>query len=437
MKRSRPALAGLLGALLVAGCGSGGGGAVVGDGSLDLVTSTVTERARPTIADAKDVDKVADASLAFALDLYRRVAAQQQGENVVLGPFSTYLVLSMLSAGANGKTAEELAKVLHAPLPEDRLLPAINGLERTILHRSDDEQVLLRSNAQIWSRPGLPIVPAFLDAMVEHFGAPLATVDFADAERARQRINGWVKERTDGKIPELFPAGSLTPETAMVLVSAMYLDAPWEFKMSPSETRSGPFDKADGSTATVDYMAYDQYLPTSVKEGYAAVELPYEGGGLSMVVVIPRDTYKESGDKVTTIPAPSLDAFVKKLDAAALDTLLSDLKETGVHLTLPRFSFSTHDSLLDDLAALGAPTAMSPAGDFSRMSAGLHLAVLEHEAFIEVDERGTKAAAATGGAMEGSHGPTISADRPFLFLIRDRATNAVLFIGRVMDPSAH
>ncbi len=427
--RPRPVLVGLLSALLIAGCG--------GSADLDVVTADVTERETPRLTDRKDIDRVADASTAFALDLFQRVAADQKlkGENLVLGPFSTWLALTMLSVGANGKTAEELAEVLHHPFPEDRLLTAINALEGTIKHRTDDEDTVLRINAQVFGAPGGPFVPAFLDAMAGQFGAPLATVDFTDTERARKRINAWVKRQTEGKIPELLKKDVLTSDIKVVLVNAMYLDAPWEFTIDPTMTSPGAFTKADGSTVQVPFMYYDDHLPSAIGEGYAAVEMPYEGGGLSMVIVVPQPTAKVAGNRMLTTPAPSLDRLVENLDAASLERMLSEIKDNGIHLSLPRFAFPTHRKMLDDLKALGAPTAVDN-GDYNRLlQGGMGLRFVEHEAFVQVDEYGTKAAAATavGGGM--SHGPTITADRPFLFLVRERATNTVLFLGRVMDPS--
>lgn len=428
--RSRPVLVGLLSALLVAGCAGGS--------DLDVVTAGVTERQTPKLTDRKDIDRVADASTAFALELYQRVAADQKlkGKNLVLGPFSTWLALTMLSAGANGKTAEELAKVLHHPFPEDRLLTAINALEGTIKHRTADEDTVLRISARVFGAPDQPFVPAFLDAMAGRFGAPLATVDFGAPERARKRINDWVKKQTEGKIPELLKKNIITSDIRVVLVSAMYLDAPWEFTIDPKMTSSGPFTRADGSTVQVPFMYYDDHLPSAIGEGYAAVEMPYQGGGLSMVIVVPQPTEKFVGNKIRTTPAPSLDRLVEDLDPASLERMLSEIKDNGIHLSLPRFAFSTHRKMLNDLKALGAPNAVR-AGDYTRLlPGGMDLRFVEHEAFVQVDEYGTKAAAATAVGGGASHGPSVTADRPFLFLIREKATNTVLFLGRVMDPSA-
>ncbi|MGQ0844515.1 MAG: serpin family protein [Sporichthyaceae bacterium] len=435
MRRTRPTLIALLGALLVAGCGSGGGT----DSPFDLVTANVGGRVDPKLSDRKDIDVAADASTAFAMDLYRRVAAESKGANLVLGPYSTWLALSMLAVGAKGKTAEELATVLHHPFSGERLLQALNALQGTIVHRTDDDDTVLRMDAQIFGRRGLEFVPAYLDAMAGHFGAPLASIDFADSERARMRINDWVKDRTEGKIPELLKPGLIDPSIVVVLVNAMYLDAPWEFAIDPKQTSPSEFTKADGSTVEVPFMYYDDHLPSFRGDGWSAVDLPYEGGGLSMTVVVPDRAYEfpAGGGEGREVPAKSVDRIAEDLDAAALEKLFSGLKGGGIHLRLPRFTFSTHRAMKADLKAMGAPTAVDR-GDYTGITpGGFDLRFVEHEAFVQVDEYGTKAAAATAVGGGESHGPTIEANRPFLFLIREKATNTVLFVGRVMDPSAN
>lgn len=410
-------------------CGGGGGGAQLGPSvpvaageELDVVLASVDKRAEPTIADARDVGAVGDATAAFALDLYHEVAAVEEG-NVIVGPYSAWLALAMTSVGAAGPTYDELALALHLPFDEDRLLPAVNALDRTLTHRAADDAVRFAVANRLWGQRGTVFLPPFLDAMVEHFGAPVVAADFdTDADGARAEINDWVLERTDSKIPELFPAGTINPNTQLVLVNAVHLDAPWELALDPAQTRPGTFTRADGSTVETDLMHYDQYLPTAVTGDWSAVELPYEGGTMSMVVIVPED----------------FAAFEADLDQAALDEVLAQITDGGVHLTLPRFSVSTHTSLTKPLQALGVSAAFDGAtADFTRMTdgGGLFVDAVEHEAFIEVDEDGTEAGAATGVAMVDSHGPTVDATRPFLFLIRDHATDTILFIGRVLDPT--
>lgn len=410
-------------AVLAACAGGEGGGQSVDNGELPVVLAAVQQRVEPTIADARDVEAVGAATTRFAVELYRQVSKGLAGENVVIGPYSAWLALAMASVGAAGTTAEEMVTALGFPLDEGRLLPAVNALDRGLAHRADDDAVKFTVANRLWGQQGTEFLAPFLDSLVTHFGAPLVAADFAgDAEAARAQINGWVDGRTENKIPELFPAGTLSESVRLALINAMYLDAPWEFAFDPAQTTTGTFTRADGSKVDVPFMQYDQYLPTAYSQEWQAVELPYEGGGLSMVVIVPRD----------------FNQFEAGLDSAKLERILGQIKDGGIHLSLPRFSFSTHSSLVQPLQGMGMRSAFGEGADFSRMIAGggLYIDAVEHEAFIEVDESGTEAAAATGVSMAGSHGPTISVASPFLFLIRDKATDTTLFIGRVLDPLA-
>jgi serpin B len=168
-------------------------------------------------------------------------------------------------------------------------------------------------------------------------------------------------------------------------------------------------------------MHYNEYLPSATSDAYQAVEIPYGGGALSMVVIVPND----------------LAAYEAALTPESLAATIASIQDGGIHLSLPKWTAATHVSLNDTLAALGMPTAFSGAADFSGMvdGGGLSLDRVEHEAFVEVDERGTRAAAATGGAVVSSHGPTVVVNRPYLYVIRDRGAGTILFIGRVTDPS--
>ena len=388
-----------------------------------MQVASVTERAEPTIADARDVGAVGDATAAFGLDLFQEVASVEDG-NVIVGPYSAWLALAMTTVGASGSTYDELAAALRFPLEEERLLPAVNALDRTLTHHADDETVTFNVANRLWGQRGMTFQSPFLDAMVEHFGAPLAVADFASRPRVGagpdQRVGGRANRRERPRAPSR--RCHRLQHRARAGQRRRTSTRPWELAFDPDQTAPGPFTRIDGSTVRTELMHYDQYLPTAVDEAWAAVELPYEGGGLSMVVVVPNDYA----------------AFEAGLDEATLDDILGRISDGGVHLTLPRFSFSTHASLTGPLQAMGVASAFDrAAADFGRMTegGGLFVDAVEHEAFIDVNEEGTEAAASTGVVMAGSHGPTIDASRPFLFLIRDRATNAILFMGRVLDPA--
>lgn len=205
-----------------------------------------------------------------------------------------------------------------------------------------------------------------------------------------------------------------------MLANALALDAHWEFPFSAEHTSDQPFTLPDGSRVDVPTMRYDEYLPSAVGDGWQAVELPYADGGLAMVVIVPDD----------------LAAFEAGLDAARLEEVLGTITDGGIHLTLPRFAVRQHAGLVEPLGALGMPSAFGAGADFSGMTGApdLWVQAFEHEAVVEVDEQGVEAAAAAGAATAGSHGPTVAVDRPFLFLVRDRPTGALLLLGHVTDP---
>lgn len=389
-------------------------------GGLSLRYGGLTERSMDIDADGRNTTAAVAAMNDFAIDLYTSVSSSESG-NVVVSPYSVTFTLGMIYAGARGDTAAEMATVLHA---EDvaRWQEGINAYDLTLDARTAGSPTTWTAGNKVWTMPGLALRDDYLDVLTGVYGSPLAEADFAaDPDGERQVINGWVEDQTNDLIPELFPEGSLHASTVMVLVNAIALDAPWEFPFDPASTSDQPFTRADGSTVNVATMHYDEYLPSAVTEEYQAVELPYGGGALSMVVVMPND----------------LAEFEANLTTDSLTGVFDSITDGGIHLSLPKWSARTHLTLNDTLAEMGMPTAFGDGADFSGMvdGGGLWLDRVEHEAFIEVDEEGTRAAAATGGAMLGSHGPTVTIDQPYFYAIRDRGAGTVLFIGRVTDPT--
>ncbi len=415
--------------IVAAACGSGGDSPAA-PGAVDdaepqiegvsLRFGNLTERSIDIDADGRNTTAAVESMNEFASDLYTTVAAAEPG-NVVVSPYSVTFTLGMIYAGARSDTATEMATVLHAGDVAD-WQEGINAYDLTLDARTVGSPTEWAAGNKVWTMPGLDLREDYLDVLTGVYGSPLAEADFAgDADGERQVINSWAEQRTNDLITELFPSGSLDESTLMVLVNAIALDAPWEFPFDPAATRDEPFTLADGSTVDVATMHYDEFLPSAFTEEYQAVELPYGGGALSMVVVMPND----------------LAAFEGNLTTESLNGVFDSITDGGIHLSLPKWSARTHLTLNDTLAEMGMPTAFGADADFSGMvdGGGIWLDRVEHEAFIEVDEEGTRAAAATGGAMEGSHGPTITINQPFLYVIRDSGAGTILFIGRVTDPT--
>ena len=382
-----------------------------------LLYGDVSERIVDQQGDGALVTSVVQSINEFAFDLHREVVAAEGG-NLVTSPYSVATALGMVYAGAAGETEQELAAALHIPADVgQRWHEGRNLLELMMIDRTSGTDTDFLSANRVWFRDGLSIQNSFLDVLVGHYGAPAMQHTFDD--EGRELINDWVDEQTNGRVDELFGPGSLSEGTQMVLVNAVALDAPWELEFDPDATTAGPFRGLDGLQRQVPMMRYGKYLPSAVDRDLQVVELPYAGGALSMIVMVPS----------------SLSEFEATLDAARFTEILGSIRRNGIHLSIPRWTTTTEVALEAQLRALGIEHAFSDA-DFSPIfgEPGLWLEDVLHEATIEVDESGTRAAAATGAEFLGSHGPTINVDRPFVYAIVDRGPGTVLFLGRVVDP---
>jgi serpin B len=373
---------------------------------------------------------------AFGIELFR--AATPGDENAVVSPASIAIALAMARAGARGETAEQMDAVLRRfgaddvaawPAALADALAARSGTFRD--HGGTDLDVILRIANAPFAQRGMPLEAAFIEALGARFGAGLRLVDYRTAtEEARQEINTWVREQTEQRIPELLAPGVLTPDARLTLVNAIYLKAPWRKAFTPESTAPAPFTRLDGSVVEVPTMATSTDLRYAAGAGWQAVEIPYLGDQLALTVIVPDD----------------LGAFEAGLDAAALETIVGGLAERPVHLWLPRFGIETQAHLAESLKALGMPLAFDPErADFSGITPAEELFVhaVVHQANIDVDEKGTEAAAATAVVVGVVSAPIdqpepveLRVDRPFLFALRDLPTGAVLFLGRVTDPSA-
>ena len=380
-----------------------------------LKASVESRELSPSV-DGRDLTSLVSGNTELALTLLQQLREQSPEQDIALGPYSISQAMAMLYAGARGQTAAEMQEVLHFTVPPATFHTTFNGLDLELASRNSD--IVLRNANQAWLATGFDPNPDYLDVLTRDYGAPLVALDFqSDAEAAREIINDWVTEVTEEKIPSLFPSGTIDPSTVLVLTNAMYMDAPWKYQFEPALTRQAPFTLSDGSSVMVDMMSYDEFLPSATGEGWRAVELPYRGDEVSMFVIVPED----------------LEAFEATLTSEVLDGVLGEIRDGGIHLSLPRFSYSFHTSLVDTFTALGL-SSLFTAPDLSGIESGLGVTAIEHEAFIEIDEEGTRAAAATGVAVVASHGPTIEVNRPFMFFIVDKPTQSVLFLGRVLDP---
>ena len=388
------------------------------------VAESIVERDLDVEVSTLESDSLRDGNTAFALDLYRQLRSGEGGdENIFFSPHSMSIALAMTYAGAEGETEREMAEVMHYGLPEPDLHQAFNALDLELASRS----VRLDMVNATWGQVGWDFLPEYLDTLALNYGASMYLLDFAAApEASRTTINAWVAEHTEDRIEELLAEGMITPLTRLVLTNAIYFNAAWQIQFDEEDTSSASFFLDDGSTVSVDMMSLTADLNFAQGPSWAAVELPYEGGELSMVAVLP------------TIDDGS---FEDSLDLEGLDAILDSLSPTeGVEVRMPRFTFGDEIDLDQELQAMGMVSAFDPLqADFSGMDGrpDLYISQAVHKAWIEVTEQGTEASAATAVVMDWNSAPLgITLDRPFFFLIRDIQTNCVLFIGRVADPTA-
>jgi serpin B len=386
----------------------------------------------PSVA-ASDLTELVNGNSAFAFDLYKALSAEEG--NLFYSPYSISLALAMTYAGARSETEQQMADTLHFILPQDRLHPAFNALDQELASRGqgakgkDEKGFRLNIANAIWGQQDYRFLSDFLDVLAENYGAGLRLLDFIKApEESRITINKWVSDQTEGKIEELIPPGVIDALTRLVLTNAVYFNAAWLNPFDDNMTHDGVFHLLDGSEVTVPMMGQTADFGYAKGEGYQAVELPYDGNELSMVILLP-----DTGQFGT---------FEGRLNAEYMDNIISGLAYKPVALTMPKFKFESEFNLSQTLAAMGMPLAFTDEADFSGMTGAPDLEISEvlHKAFVSVDEAGTEAAAATAVVMRATGLPAepvkVTVDRPFIFLIRDIETGTIVFVGRVMNPSS-
>jgi len=367
---------------------------------------------------------------AFAFELYQAIKGEE--DNLFYSPYSISLALAMTYAGARGETAQQMADTLQFLLDQDKLHPAFNWLDAELAKRGegaagkDGEGFRLNIVNAIWGQKDYEFLSAFLDVLAENYGAGLRILDFiTETEKSRLTINDWVSDQTEGRIEDLIPQGAIDALTRLVLTNAIYFNAAWAYPFDDDMTADGPFYLLDGGQVTVPMMKQTESFGYTEGEGYQAVELPYDGGELSMVILLPE--------------AGNFEAFEEGLQAQQVCDIISSLQATQIGLNMPKFEFDSEFNLKDTLADMGMPIAFTGDADFSGMTGNRELSISDvvHKAFVAVDEAGTEAAAATAVIMKLTAAPEqVTIDRPFIFLIRDIDTGAILFVGRVLNPGA-
>ena len=377
-----------------------------------------------------DQPKVVAGNTAFALDLYGRLRGQ--GGNLCFSPYSISTALAMTYAGARGETATQMAQTLHFDLPPNRLHPAFAGLMADFAAEQEKGQVQLAEANSLWPQKGFAFLPDYLALCRKDYGTAIEPVDYENhAEGARKTINDWVSARTSGKITDLLKPGTLDAADRLVLVDAIYFKGKWESPFEGRSTEGRPFYVSPDKRVMAPTMNQTHNFRYAEFPDLQVLELPYVGGDLSMLVLLPRG-------------ADELEKLEAELTAEKLAAWTTNLQDQKVRVLLPQLKMTSEFALAKTLENMGMPDAFNfERADFSGMDGrkDLFISAVAHKAFVEVNEQGAEAAAATAVTMTKEAAvvqvgvPLFDADHPFLFLIRDNRNGSILFLGRVSDPT--
>jgi len=372
------------------------------------------------------VDRVVDANNLFALDLFSQLKNESESKdesNIFFSPYSISVALTMTYEGARGETAEEMENVLHIPEDKDIRRPnfarIINGI-----NREDKKYELSTANA-LWAQEGYKFLEEYLKIVENYYGGKATNVDFVnELEKSRQTINRWVEEQTNDRIRELLHKGDIDEDTRLVLTNAIYFKGRWLLQFDPEDTRELEFTTINGEKKSVPMMSLREEFNYAEIDGCQILEMLYEDEDLSMVFILPEDIRSTEENLTVEKLSEWKDAMAKQ----------------EVDALIPRFKLETRYCMVETLKEMGMILPFSLSADFSGMDGRLMIGNVIHQAFIEVNEEGSEAAAATAVVIKlkaaPAPAPVFRADHPFIFLIQQRDTGNILFMGRVGDPGA-
>ncbi len=397
-----------------------------------LIVSGCTQQPGPASEPADDtgwtleaVDTVIEANNRFAMDFYSNLMGKEEG-NIFFSPYSISTALAMTYEGARGKTADEMQYVFYFP-GEDVRRPGFARIYNE-LNQANAAYKLSTANS-LWAQENYTFLDEYFNITESYYRGKVTNLDFArKTEESRQTINTWVEEQTNNKIKDLFPEGTIKPSTRLVLTNAIYFKGTWVKQFDESKTTDQDFRISSDQTVKVPMMqraddkAVFNYTET---DDLQVLEMLYEGDDLSMLILLPKDD--------------DLDSLEESLTVENLSQWRDGMRSQRVNVYIPRFTFESKYIMNDNLKEMGMPTAFTWDADFSGMtgSRDLYIGFVIHQAFVDVNEEGTEAAAATGVSMMETSAimiQTFLADHPFIFIIQQRETGNILFMGRVTDP---
>jgi len=365
----------------------------------------------------------------FATDLYSQLKGKDG--NVFFSPFSISTALAMTYEGARGQTADEMASVLHLPTNDSARREGYATLLSGI--NKGNKSYELKTSNELWIQKDWPISGDFTQAISTYYGGGANTLDFkTNPDGSRVTINDRVEEQTNSRIKDLIAPGLITTDTRLVLTNAVYFKGDWAREFNSTFTEEADFSLDNGAKKTVQMMHSTDIFNYTEADGIQVLEMPYSGDDLSMLILLPKEG--ELGQLESSLTAETLDAWRQ------------GLRKQEVKVYVPKFRLETEYGLGDTLKGMGMRQAFSDSADFSGISEAEALKISEvvHKAFVEVNEEGTEAAAATAVIMVTTAMPSepppptpvFRADHPFIFVIQERSTGNILFMGRVADPSA-
>ena len=385
------------------------------------------------------IQQVVNANNQFAFDLYSELDKSEEG-NVFYSPYSISAALAMTYEGAKGQTADEMKSVFH--FPESNILRPNFAAIYNEINRGNKAYELRTGNA-LWAQYDYKFLEDYTSRVEQYYGGKVANLDFKqETEKSRQTINSFIEEQTNDKIKDLIPAGILSPMTRLVLTNAIYFKGTWEWEFDKSDTRDQDF-KITPTTNVKTPMMYMKPKKANFKyadlEKLQILELPYKGEKISMLILLPKQgedyDYKTEERVIFDYTLEDIELSVEKLKEYK-----SQMQETKLDsISLPKFEFDTKYFMKETLSSMGMPTAFG-AADFSGMDGTKNLQISQviHQAFVKVDEKGTEAAAATAVVMKdmaAMPSNVFRADHPFIFIIQEKETGNILFMGRVTDPT--
>ena len=401
--------------------------------TISCISSSASVKNRSTLDDTgatkEGVNAVVNANNQLAFELYSQFNEESKDSNIFFSPYSISIALTMTYEGAKGQTAKEMQSVLHIPEDANVRRPNFARIFNEI-NKKEKKYKLSTANA-LWAQKDYSFLKEYTNNVEKYYGGKLTNLDFTrESEKSRQIINKWVEDQTNNKIKDLIPQGVLNAYTRLVLTNAIYFKGTWVKQFDEKDTKEEDFRIDSSNTVKVPMM---RLIGDGVKFNYAEtdeiqiLEMPYHGEDLSMLIILPK------GNNFANIE--------KSITLEKLSEWKNMLNEQRVDIFIPRFKFKTKYFMAKALSDMGMPTAFGSTADFSGMDGTRDLFIQNviHQAFVEVNEEGTEAAAATGVVMGitsvGPRIPIFRADHPFIFIIQESETGNILFLGRVSDPS--